>query len=75
MLSGFLLGAGSVGAVVVALWRWFGRSVGGDLDMSIAVEDRLRVLWESGTQRSRAETAGFLLAEIDKTLQAWIEED
>ena len=40
-----------------------------------AVRDRLDVLWGSGTQRSRDETAGFLLAEIDPILQRWIDEE
>jgi len=37
-----------------------------------AVNARLAELWASGTERSRGETAGFLLAEIDVMLAAWV---
>jgi hypothetical protein len=39
-----------------------------------AVRVRLRALWDAGTQRSRAETAGFMLAEIDVVIERWLKE-
>lgn len=43
--------------------------------LDIAVVTRLADLWQSGTQRGRGETAGFLVAEIERVLTAWVAQE